>query len=53
MTEEVWDQIHDLWFTRIVVLPRDQGGGGGLLCFRWYCLNVMIFHMNKVLNPFK
>ena len=23
----------------------------GLLCFRWYCLNVMTFHMNNVLNP--
>ena len=29
MTGEVWDQIHDLWFTRIVVLPLGDGGGGG------------------------
>ena len=49
MTGEVWDQIHDLWFTRVVVLPP---GHGGFKCFRWYCLNVMtyfiIFNMNKV-----
>ena len=38
MTGEVWDQIHDLWFTRIVVLPQGHRG------FRWYCLNVMTFH---------
>ena len=25
----------------------------GLLCFRWFCLNVMTFHMNKGLDPFK
>ena len=28
MTGEVLDQIHDLWFTRIVVLPLGYGGGG-------------------------
>ena len=26
MTGEVWDQIHDLWFTRIVVLQLGHGG---------------------------
>ena len=26
MTEEVWDQIHNLWFTRIAVLPLGHGG---------------------------
>ena len=26
MTGEVWDQIQDFWFTRIVVLPLGQGG---------------------------
>ena len=26
MTREVWDQISDLWFTRIVVLPLGHGG---------------------------
>ena len=25
MTGEVWDQIHDLWFRRIVVLPLGHG----------------------------
>ena len=25
MTGEVWDQIHDLWFSRIVVLPLGHG----------------------------
>ena len=26
MTGEVWDQIHDLRFTRITVLPLGHGG---------------------------
>ena len=26
MTGEVLDQIHDLWFTSIVVLPLGHGG---------------------------
>ena len=26
MTREVWDQIHDLWFTMIVLLPLGHGG---------------------------
>ena len=26
MTGEVWDQIHELCFTRIVVLPLGNGG---------------------------
>ena len=26
MTGEGWDQIHDLWFTRIVVLPLGHAG---------------------------
>ena len=45
MTGEVWDQIHYLWFTSIVVLPLGHGG---------FCvLDGMTFHMNNVLNPFK
>ena len=30
MTGEVLDQIHDLWFTRIVVLPLGHRGFSGL-----------------------